>query len=171
MQVWRHTHIKRAVQLRRPHHQNRPDRRRHRVPLDLGRHPAAVLQRRLEVWRVGPLLVCLHSSAPGIMLQLCYLMPLRLCHLMHIGLPRMTIRALVQLGVRPSCLPPDKTGCPCCRYASGATVQIILFGILAVEVKRKAPKAHTILECVCSSSGPYRPSFCGSAMCAAAVHA
>jgi SSS family transporter len=33
-------------------------------------------------------------------------------------------------------------------YASGATVQIILFGILAVEVKRKAPKAHTILEIV-----------------------
>lgn len=26
------------------------------------------------------------------------------------------------------------------RYAAGATVQIILFGILAVEVKRKAPK-------------------------------
>ena len=35
-----------------------------------------------------------------------------------------------------------------CRYASGATVQILLFGILAVEVKRKAPNAHTILEIV-----------------------
>lgn len=33
-------------------------------------------------------------------------------------------------------------------YAAGATVQIILFGILAVEVKRKAPKAHTILEII-----------------------
>ncbi len=29
---------------------------------------------------------------------------------------------------------------PACRYAAGATVQIILFGVLAVEVKRKAPK-------------------------------
>lgn len=33
-------------------------------------------------------------------------------------------------------------------YASGATVQIILFGILAVEIKRKAPNAHTMLEIV-----------------------
>eukprot|EP01024_Parvocaulis_polyphysoides_P012609 TRINITY_DN145_c0_g1_i8.p1 TRINITY_DN145_c0_g1~~TRINITY_DN145_c0_g1_i8.p1 ORF type:complete len:670 (-),score=124.97 TRINITY_DN145_c0_g1_i8:1431-3440(-) len=33
-------------------------------------------------------------------------------------------------------------------YASGATIQIILFGILAIEVKRKAPTAHTILEIV-----------------------
>eukprot|EP01025_Chloroclados_australasicus_P032562 TRINITY_DN329_c0_g3_i3.p1 TRINITY_DN329_c0_g3~~TRINITY_DN329_c0_g3_i3.p1 ORF type:complete len:665 (-),score=74.41 TRINITY_DN329_c0_g3_i3:419-2413(-) len=33
-------------------------------------------------------------------------------------------------------------------YASGATIQIILFGILAIEVKRKAPTAHTILEII-----------------------
>ena len=33
-------------------------------------------------------------------------------------------------------------------YASGATIQIILFGILAVEIKRKAPNAHTMLEIV-----------------------
>lgn len=33
-------------------------------------------------------------------------------------------------------------------YAAGATVQIILFGILAVEIKRKAPNAHTMLEIV-----------------------
>ena len=33
-------------------------------------------------------------------------------------------------------------------YASGATVQIILFGILAVEIKRKAPNAHTLLEII-----------------------
>ena len=33
-------------------------------------------------------------------------------------------------------------------YASGATVQIILFGILAVEIKRKDPNAHTMLEIV-----------------------
>lgn len=33
-------------------------------------------------------------------------------------------------------------------YAAGATVQILLFGILAVEIKRKAPNAHTILEIV-----------------------
>ena len=33
-------------------------------------------------------------------------------------------------------------------YASGATIQILLFGILAVEIKRKAPKAHTMLEIV-----------------------
>ncbi|EFN55634.1 hypothetical protein CHLNCDRAFT_133809 [Chlorella variabilis] len=33
-------------------------------------------------------------------------------------------------------------------YASGATIQILLFGILAVEIKRKAPNAHTMLEIV-----------------------
>lgn len=33
-------------------------------------------------------------------------------------------------------------------YASGATVQILLFGILAVEIKRKAPTAHTMLEII-----------------------
>jgi Na+/proline symporter len=33
-------------------------------------------------------------------------------------------------------------------YAVGATIQIVLFGILAVEVKRKAPHAHTFCEIV-----------------------
>lgn len=33
-------------------------------------------------------------------------------------------------------------------YAAGATVQILLFSILAVEVKRKAPTIHTVLEVV-----------------------
>ena len=33
-------------------------------------------------------------------------------------------------------------------YAAGATVQILLFGILAIEVKRRAPKAHTFLEII-----------------------
>merc|ERR1711966_242269 len=33
-------------------------------------------------------------------------------------------------------------------YAAGATVQILLFGILAIEIKRRAPKAHTFLELI-----------------------
>jgi len=33
-------------------------------------------------------------------------------------------------------------------YASGATIQVLLFGILAIEVKRRAPKAHTVCEMV-----------------------
>ncbi|KAK9667725.1 hypothetical protein RND81_13G007100 [Saponaria officinalis] len=33
-------------------------------------------------------------------------------------------------------------------YASGATIQIILFGIIAIEIKRKAPRAHTVCEIV-----------------------
>ena len=33
-------------------------------------------------------------------------------------------------------------------YAAGATVQILLFGIIAIEVKRRAPKAHTFLEII-----------------------
>lgn len=31
-------------------------------------------------------------------------------------------------------------------YAAGACVQVLLFGILAIEVKRKAPTAHTVCE-------------------------
>lgn len=33
-------------------------------------------------------------------------------------------------------------------YASGATIQIILFSMLAIELKRKAPNAHTFLEII-----------------------
>merc|ERR1719258_860988 len=33
-------------------------------------------------------------------------------------------------------------------YASGATIQVLLFGILAIELKKKAPKAHTVCELV-----------------------
>ncbi|XP_020529102.1 urea-proton symporter DUR3 isoform X3 [Amborella trichopoda] len=31
-------------------------------------------------------------------------------------------------------------------YASGATIQVLLFGIIAIEIKRKAPYAHTVCE-------------------------
>ena len=31
-------------------------------------------------------------------------------------------------------------------YAAGATVQIILFAIVAIEIKRKCPAIHTMLE-------------------------
>ncbi|KAK6934877.1 Sodium/solute symporter [Dillenia turbinata] len=33
-------------------------------------------------------------------------------------------------------------------YASGATIQVLLFGIMAIEIKRKAPYAHTVCEIV-----------------------
>jgi len=33
-------------------------------------------------------------------------------------------------------------------YAAGATIQVLLFAVLAVEIKRKAPTAHTVLEIV-----------------------
>ena len=38
-------------------------------------------------------------------------------------------------------------------YASGATIQVLLFGILAIEVKRRAPKAHTVCEMVKADVG------------------
>ena len=34
------------------------------------------------------------------------------------------------------------------RYASGATIQVILFAVLAIEIKRKCPAIHTMLEVV-----------------------
>ncbi|KAJ6846476.1 urea-proton symporter DUR3 [Iris pallida] len=33
-------------------------------------------------------------------------------------------------------------------YASGATIQVLLFGVMAIEIKRKAPEAHTVCEIV-----------------------
>lgn len=33
-------------------------------------------------------------------------------------------------------------------YAAGATIQVLLFAVLAVEVKRKAPTCHTVLEII-----------------------
>lgn len=33
-------------------------------------------------------------------------------------------------------------------YAAGASIQVLLFGILAIELKRKAPSAHTFLEII-----------------------
>lgn len=33
-------------------------------------------------------------------------------------------------------------------YAAGATIQVVLFAVLAILIKRRAPKAHTILEVV-----------------------
>lgn len=34
------------------------------------------------------------------------------------------------------------------QYASGATVQILLFATIAIELKKKAPNAHTFLEII-----------------------
>ncbi|KAK3136313.1 hypothetical protein QOZ80_5BG0431470 [Eleusine coracana subsp. coracana] len=39
-------------------------------------------------------------------------------------------------------------------YASGATIQVLLFGAIAIEVKRKAPNAHTVCEIVRARWGP-----------------
>ncbi|KAK9327829.1 hypothetical protein V1520DRAFT_282706 [Lipomyces starkeyi] len=39
-------------------------------------------------------------------------------------------------------------------YASGATVQIILFATIAIELKKRAPDAHTFLEVVRARYGP-----------------
>lgn len=54
-------------------------------------------------------------------------------------------------GQPPSFSPPPKLTKWCLWslwYASGATVQIILFATLAIELKKKAPGAHTYLEVI-----------------------
>lgn len=38
--------------------------------------------------------------------------------------------------------------CPNYILSAGATVQIILFAAIAIELKRRAPNAHTFLEVV-----------------------
>ncbi|KAH6669534.1 urea active transporter-like protein [Halenospora varia] len=40
-------------------------------------------------------------------------------------------------------------------YASGATVQILLFATIAIEMKRRAPNAHTFLEIIKARYGVY----------------
>ena len=40
-------------------------------------------------------------------------------------------------------------------YAAGATVQILLFATVAIELKRRAPNAHTFLEAVRARYGTY----------------
>ena len=40
-------------------------------------------------------------------------------------------------------------------YASGATVQILLFATLAIQLKRRAPNAHTFLEAIRARYGVY----------------
>ena len=37
---------------------------------------------------------------------------------------------------------------PTDRYASGATIQVLLFGVLAISLKKVAPSAHTVCEIV-----------------------
>jgi len=39
-------------------------------------------------------------------------------------------------------------GAVCVWCMSGATIQVLLFAIMAVEIKRKAPTCHTVLEVV-----------------------
>lgn len=41
----------------------------------------------------------------------------------------------------------------CHRYAAGASIQVLLFGVLAIEVKIKAPQAHTFLEIILARWG------------------
>jgi Na+/proline symporter len=41
------------------------------------------------------------------------------------------------------------------KYASGATVQILLFATLAIELKRRAPNAHTFPEAIRARYGVY----------------
>jgi urea-proton symporter len=41
------------------------------------------------------------------------------------------------------------------RYASGATVQILLFATIAIELKRHAPNAHTFIEVIGARYGKF----------------
>jgi len=38
---------------------------------------------------------------------------------------------------------------------AGATIQVLLFAVMAVEIKRKAPTCHTVLEVVNVRSNNY----------------
>lgn len=57
--------------------------------------------------------------------------------LIHLHFWRLTYTLLFELPIRM--IP---------RYASGATIQILLFGVLAIRLKTVAPSAHTVTEIV-----------------------
>jgi hypothetical protein len=45
-------------------------------------------------------------------------------------------------------LAPNTCSEPAAAAGAGATIQVLLFAIMAVEIKRKAPTCHTVLEVV-----------------------
>jgi urea-proton symporter len=50
--------------------------------------------------------------------------------------------------LRPSTSDPYPVVAHVDRYAAGATIQILLFGVLAIRIKKVAPSAHTVAEIV-----------------------
>lgn len=40
-------------------------------------------------------------------------------------------------------------------YAAGASIQVLIFGVVAIEIKRKARNAHTVGEIIYSRWGPF----------------
>ena len=90
--------------------------------VDLVIHAPAVLKRGLHLWYAACSRCCLVILA-------------RRCHVWEFGFQLANIPAWALAGISGAFW-----------YASGATVQILLFGIMAIEIKRKAPKAHTVLE-------------------------
>jgi Na+/proline symporter len=58
---------------------------------------------------------------------------------LNLGPPALYSPGLTFLGT--SNLPPR-------RYASGATVQVLLFGVIAIQLKKVAPSSHTVAEIV-----------------------
>jgi hypothetical protein len=106
-----------------------PDRRApmapragHRVAVDVGGDPPPVVQRRVELRYLRPLLVRGRRVHPGAI---------------SLPFPRNLIATSLTSPYLPSPYLP-----------SPSNLQVLLFGILAIEVKRKSPNCHTFLEMV-----------------------
>ena len=40
----------------------------------------------------------------------------------------------------------SRTAVPCCRFAANDAAIVFIFAVIALELKYRAPKAHTMLE-------------------------
>ena len=111
-----------AVQHRRPHGKDRINCFRYHLSVDVGRHVTSEFKRCLAVRCQWSFLVSSVTLAKYILrILLVYFLFLMICLSLN----------FVWYFIH-------------CRYASGATIQILLFGVLAISLKDVAPSAHTI---------------------------
>lgn len=100
--------------------------------MDLGRYLASVLERRLAVWCLWTFLV---SKAIISSQKHFYKSNYHTFMLFRPSTNRNRLRIYYST--------PQLN-----RYASGATIQILIFGVLAISLKDVAPSAHTMCEIV-----------------------
>lgn len=110
--------------------------------VDLGCNNLAEFQRCLAIWSQWPILVCEWGHRSGAHLLCCFS-----CHVIEHGLKLM----LAHYSLSNFLWRIDFVSQFSCFNSDGhlfSGLQVLLFGVLAIEIKRKAPAAHTICEII-----------------------